>query len=157
MTGIIVRPEMNKVLIQKSGIFMLRRDDASLECNCPHLRGPCGGIAISDIPLKYRAFELLCLEMGKKFIERQKPRGFEWTGGNLLLHGPWPSKVRNLVDIDSPTWNEAMKRDKDDGFEHPERVLSLVTDESSEYLDYVLVGDFLFKDRMTDLEINDGS
>ena len=154
MIGIVIRPDLGKVLIQKSGIFTVRSDDAALECNCPKLRGACGGIEVNQIPLKYRAFELLCLDMGKKFIERQAPRGFEWTGGNLLLHGPWPSKVRNLVDINSPTWGDAMRRDKDDNCEHPERVLGFVSEPSGLYLDYVLVGDFLFKDRMTDLELD---
>ena len=154
MPGIIVRPDLGKVLVQKSGIFTLRADDAALECNCPQKRGPCGGIEISKIPLKYRSFELLCLEMGKKFIARQAPRGFEWTGGDLQLHGPWPSKIQNLVDINSPTWGEAMRRDKDDGFEHPERALGFVSEPSPLYLDYLLVGDFLFKDQMTDLELD---
>ena len=154
MIGILVASELGQVLVQKQGIFTMRADDVSLECNCPNHRGPCGGIEIRKIPLKYRSFELLCNEMGKRFIERQKARSFEWAGGTLLLHGPWPSKVRNLVDIQSPTWNEAMVRDKEDGWEHPERVLGFVSEPDGRYLDYVLVGNFLFKDQMTDLELS---
>ena len=154
MANIIVRPDLGKVLIRKSGVFTIRAEDAALECSCPANRGLCGGIEINSIPLKFRTFELLCLEMGKKFITRQAPRGFEWTGESLLLHGPWPSKVSNLVDINSPTWGDAMRRDKDDGLEHPERSLGFVSDTNEEFVDYVLVTDFLFKDRLTDLELD---
>ena len=156
MPGLIIAPDLPKVLVQRQGIFTVQAGDAAVECNCPQLRGSCGGIEISKIPLKFRSFELLCLDMGKRFISRQYVRGYEWDGRHLLLHGPWPSKVANLSDTSSPSWAAAMKRDKVDNVEHPERVLDFVAEPSEFYLDYILVGDFLFQDRMTDLEVPDG-
>ena len=152
--GVITRPELAKVVIERQGIFSVHREDAALECNCPRNLGPCGGIAVSDIPLVMRTFQLLCMEKGKRFIERQRPRGYEWRGGDLLLHGPWPSKVQNLQSADSPVWATAMNRDYRDDEEHPERILHVVGEAGvSVFMDYILCAEFLFHDVMTDLEL----
>lgn len=161
MPGLIVAPSLPKVLIERQGIFSVHREDAMLECNCPALRGPCGGIALDDIPLALRRFQLLCIERAKRFVERQKPRGFEWHGAPLLLHGPWPSKVQNLQDASSSVWASARNRDSHDDEEHPERVLHVVSDwqpsgEGHVFMDYILVGTFLYQDKMTDLEVASG-
>lgn len=154
MTGIIVRPDVGKAVIQRQGVFSVHRENAALECNCPSLRGPCGGIAVGDIPLNLRSFQLLCTEMGKAFISRQIPRGYEWRGGDLLVHGPWPSKTQNLQDASSPAWSMVGRRDPKDGLEHPERFLAAVGNpDDYVFMDYVLVAEFLIRDEYTDLEL----
>lgn len=155
MPGIIVAPEVQKARMLIQGLFSLRSEDADLECNCPQRRGNgCGGIEIASIPLTFRAFELLCNENAKKFLRSMHARGREWTGSPILLHGPWPSRTSNLVDIDSPQWDGAMRRDKGDGAEHPERILGFVGNpaDKHEWMDYVLLAQFEVNDIYTDLE-----
>ena len=155
---LILQPALGKVLVQKSGVFSVHREDAALECNCPALRGPCGGLEVGKMPLAFRAFELLCLSNGNRFIKLMARRGFEWHGGNLMLHGPWPSKVQNMTDPTTPLWSTVARRDPKDDEEHPERFLYAVSDtENHVFMDYMVVGDFLFKDKFTDLEITSGT
>lgn len=154
MVELIVRPDVGKAIIQKSGVFSVHRENALLECNCPALRGPCGGIAVGDIPLQYRAFQLLCMAQGKAFISKLVPRGYEWRGGDLLVHGPWPSKYQNLQDASAPAWSMVSRRDPKDDTEHPERFLSAVGNiDDFVFMDYVLVAEFLIRDEFTDLEL----
>lgn len=153
MTGIIVQPDLGKVVVRREGIFTVDAELAALECNCPKQRGPCGGIDINKIPLRYRTFQMLVQDRARRFIARQLPRGFEWYGGDLELHGPWFSLdlAHNLQDASSTSW-QVGKREKD-GFEHPERAVAMVLEATPGLMDYLLVGEFLFQDQMTDLEI----
>lgn len=154
MANIIISPSLDRVVVQKSGAFSLPREDSQLECNCPQFRGPCGGIPLNKIPLQFAKFERLCKEMGVRFIRQQHSRGFDECGGGLVVHGPWPSKMRHIEDPTTPEWR-GIDRRQADGFEHPELAAAKVDtfDDASDWVDYVLVGDFAFKDRMTDLEL----
>ena len=150
MPGIIIKPDLGKVLVRREGLFTIMREDAGLECNCPAHRGPCGGIDIDALPLQFRVFQLLCREKAQRFIDRQRPRGYEWANGVMALHGPWPSRTQNLTDLNQ------IKTGRDaDGFEHPEDAARFVFESNDEtpFVDYLLVGDFLFRDQMTDLEL----
>lgn len=163
MPEIVVAPDLNKAVIERQGIFTLLREDAALECNCPKRAGSgCGGIAINDIPLLFRTFQLLAQVKAKRFIDRLKPRGYEFMdGGNVLLHGPFPSYEfdRRLGSADDPLWAKARNRDRHDDLEHPERVLPFVfeRDLQGAYVDYVLVAQFLIEDKFTDLEVPRGN
>ena len=163
MTELILQPDTGYGLLEKTGVFTIRREDARLECNCPKRRGAgCGGIAINDIPLPLRSFQLLCIDYGKRFIDRMRVRGYEYQdGSDLLMHGPFPSYElnKNLADIGSSQWGQAMYRDKEDDAEHPERVLPFVfeRDVMGEYVDYVLVASFKVKDVFTDIPVEEVS
>lgn len=162
MTELIIQPHIELAPIEKRGSFTIHREDARLMCNCPQKRGDgCGGIAIRDIPLQFRNFERLCTAYGKRFIDRMRPRGFEFVdGADLLLHGPFPSYElnKNLADVTSGEWARAMYRDKADDLEHRERVLPFVfeVDPLGEFVDYVLVGTFLMRDVYTEIEVPSG-
>ena len=159
MANIIIAPEVLKATVQIQGIFSVHREDADLECNCPQRRGAgCGGIEVAQIPLLFRKFELLCKENADRFIERMAARGRVWNNTPILLHGPWPTRVGGLSDIDSSVWDSAMQRDKSDGWEHPERALAFVQDARDAYvrMDYVLLAEFELDDIFTDLEVPSG-
>ena len=155
MPNVIISPSLGAVLVTKGGWFTIRREDVGLACNCVQTPPkPCGGIPLNRIPLQFAMFERLCKEMGTRFIERQRVRGFDETGQGLVIHGPWISRMAHVEDPLTPEW-KGIDRRQADGFEHPEIAAAKVdflTDES-EFMDYVLVGEFAFKDKMTDLEL----
>ena len=156
MTGLLVAPDLDIVLVKRQGSFTLPAENGTVACLCPQGR-PCGGVDIDKLPQTEAAFFGVAKDMGNRFIERQKPRGFEFPlSGQLVLHGPFPSYEfnRRLADVESSVFRDAMRRDRN-GDEHPELALDVVfeRDAFSPYVDYVFVGMFLFKDRMTDLEV----
>ena len=154
MTGIIVAPDLGTELVDRSGVFTVDAADTRLiECNCPRKLGNgCGGIDLNKLPQEHRAFELRCKEMGNRFIRQQKARGYEWVS-DLVVHGPFQSYdfANTMQDADSGQWRN-MRRSKEDGMEHPEALLPMVFERFMHLADYVVVGKFLFKDTMTDLE-----
>ena len=154
MTELIIAPDIGFAPIERSGVFTMFREDARLECNCPKKRGMgCGGIAIDDIPLQFRTFQLVAQRYAKRFIERMKPRGYAYMdGSDIVFHGPFPSYDfdNNLSDIDSAA--KAMLPGKD-GEEHPENMLSFVFEQSGGLVDYVLVATFLIRDEYTDIPV----
>ena len=87
--------------------------------------------------------------MGDKFIGQMKSRGLEWVGGDLRLHGPWPSYEFNktMADIESQAWKDA---EKEDDLTH---VLQYVIEQPVQggYSDYVLVGDFMERNVWTEV------
>lgn len=158
MPGIIVAPDLGKALARREGIFTVSAEMKTLMCLCSPfnpMAGPCGGLDIMNIPLPYRQFQLAVIEAGKRFINRQAARGFEWYGGDLELHGPWPSLdlSKTMQDPEAPYWTNIENPDKD-GEVHPEKALAGIITPTNNLLDFQLAGDFLFKDRMTDLEIS---
>ena len=159
MTGIIVAPDLGTELVDRSGVFTVdAMDTRLLECNCPRRIGNgCGGIDVNKLPQEHRAFELKCKEMGQRFIRQQKARGFEWAG-DLVVHGPFQSYdfANTMQDFDSPQWRN-MQRSQEDGMEHPDQLLPMVFERFTHLADYVVVGKFLFKDVMTDMEEPVGS
>ena len=155
MANIIISPSMEKVLVNKGGWFTIPREDVGLACNCvQEPPRPCGGIPLNRIPLQFAMFERLCKEMGTRFIERQRVRGFDEAGVGLVVHGPWISRFAQVEDPETPEWKGFGKRGED-GFEHPELAAAKVYEltHASDFVDYVLVGQFAFKDKMTDLEL----
>lgn len=156
MTEVIVRPHLGKAVLRRQGVFTIPGELAALECRCPQARGPCGGIDINRIPLQYRQFQLVVRHWGDRFIDLQRVRGFDWAGGFLELHGPWPSfnLANSMLDGGSPyvrSWGQR----EEDGLEHPEKALLALVKATLNRMDYILVGDFWFQDRMTDLEAPD--
>lgn len=156
MTELLVAPDLDTVLFERRGIFTVPAEDAPVRCWCTEGK-PCQGVDIDKLPQSFHAFVMWAKQMGQMFIERQKPRGFEFPlSGAMRLHGPFPSYELNqhLFDVESTSLKEAMRRDKE-GLEHPEKALDFVfeRDAFSPYVDYVFVGNFLFKDRLTDLEV----
>lgn len=156
MTGILVAPSMNTVLFERRGIFQMDASDATVACLCPQGL-PCPGVDVNLLPHEEVMFQHLAMRMGKRFIERQLPRGFEFPhSGALRLHGPFPSYDFNnrLADVDANQLKQANLPDRN-GDEHPELSLDFVFErpEVNPQVDYVFVGEFLFKDRMTDLEV----
>ena len=155
MANVIISPSMERVLVEKSGWFTIPREDVGLACNCVQVPPkPCGGIPLNRIPLRFAMFERLCKEMGTRFIERQRVRGFDENGVGLVLHGPWISRFAVVEDPNTPEWKGIDKRGAD-GFEHPELAAAKVHEltQASDFVDYVLVGQFGFTDKMTDLEL----
>ena len=154
MIGIIVAPDLGTERVERSGVFTVDALDARLiECNCPRQLGDgCGGIDLNRLPQEHRAFELKCKEMGKRFINRMAARGYEWDG-DIVVHGPFPSHDfdNTMQDAESSQWRN-MRRSLEDGMEHPERLLPMVYERVTHLADYVVVGSFLFKDQITDLE-----
>lgn len=160
MTSIVVAPELDRMVVERRGIFTVPAEDSLVACNCPH-RKPCNGIRIRSISLENRAFELLAHDMEQRFLERQAARGFELMGAELLLHGPFWSYDFNshLADISSSAWWDAQKKDRN-GDEHPENTLGYVfeVDQSAfnPYRDYLIVGTFLKQAVLTEVFIPDG-
>lgn len=160
MPGILIAPSLDKVLVERRGIFTVPVENATVKCWCT-VGKPCQGVSIDSLPQAFHSFVMWAKQMGEMFIERQKPRGFEFpTSGELRLHGPFPSYDLNnqLADVESTALKEAMQRDKD-GVEHPEKAVPFVFEREAfnPYMDYVFIGSFLFKDRMTDLEVSVGN
>lgn len=159
MTGLLIAPDLDRVVIKRQGIFTLPAEDALVRCGCNGR--PCSGVDASHLPQEWAKFETTARRLGDMFIERQAIRGFEWVSGSMRLHGPFPSYDfnRHLADVESEAMRQAGKRDKADDMEHPERTLGIVFEREAfnPYVDYVFVASFLFKDRMTDLELPDGN
>ena len=159
MTGIVVAPDLGTELVFRSGVFTVDAVDTRLiECNCPRKLGNgCGGIDLDKLPQEHRAFELKCREMAQRFIRQQKARGYEWVS-DLVVHGPFQSYdfANTMQDAESPQWRN-MRRSLADGMEHPEALLPMVFERFTHLADYVVAGNFLFKDTMTDLEVPVGN
>jgi len=100
-----------------------------------------------------RPLELHLKAMGRRFIERMAVRGYEWTGGDLRLHGPWVSYEFNqkLVDIEAVAWREAQSHDD------PSLVLPFVIERAatSPYSDYLLIGQFLKRSVLTEVIVQE--
>ena len=153
MVGVIVTPNLEKSLIERTGIVTVPDEDATVSCSCLRGNPNCRGIRISKLPLKCRTLEQHMRFMGDKFIARMAVRGLEWVGGDMRLHGPRTSYLFNerMSDVGSPSWGEA--RSADD----PGKALYHVFDEPDEngYSDYTLVGEFLVTNTLTEVVVND--
>ena len=147
MTAILVTPELDMALVQRRGVMTVPVEDATVSCLC--LAGkPCKGLIIGNLPLASRQLDLYAMEMGKRMIERLGVRGYQHVGG-LGLHGPWESYEFNqkLTDMESWAFKEAQQNDD------PSLVLPFVLerDGTSPYSDYLLVGNFLFRNVLTEV------
>ena len=152
MVGLVITPSLEQSLIQRRGIVTVPDEDAKVSCQC--VRGePCHGIEVSKIPLEARTLENHMRMMGDRFIGRMRARGVEWVGGDLKMHGPWPSYQFNktLQDVNSSLWAQA-EREDDLNF-----VLPMVLEQPTEngYSDYLLVGDFMARNVWTEVEVPD--
>lgn len=158
MSGLIVAPELNKVLVAKHGTFTFPAEDAVIWCRCARGLSPCEGIEPNKIPQEQRKFELLVKDMGDLFIRQQQPRGLEWVEGDLRLHGPFPSMDFNkhLVDVESSQWRDAMRPDRN-GDPHPELALDMVFEQEgafNPYVDYKVIAHFLRREVLTEVVVN---
>lgn len=149
MTSIVVAPELGISRVTRRGIVTVPEEMALVSCNCLR-RKPCPGL--TALPLEARELELQMLAMGQKFTERMAVRGYELIGG-LVIHGAWPSYEFNqrLVDVEAQAWKTA---EKEQDLSH---VLPFVfeRDAASPYKDYLLVGDFLKQNVLTEVIVKE--
>ena len=140
MTALVITPSLEKSLVTKRGIVTIPDEDATASCLCVKNQN-CHGIVVSELPVESAMLERYMLEMGTRFISRMKARGLEWVGGDLRLHGPWPSYEfsKTAADIESQAWKDA---EREGDLSH---ALSFVIEQpvKGEYSDYLLVGDFI--------------
>ena len=151
MTALVITPELERSLVTKRGIVTVPDEDATVSCFC--VRGQnCSGIVVNELPVEASVLEGHMRMMGTKFIGQMKRRGLEWVGGDLRLHGPWPSYEFNktLADIESQAWKDAEQTGDLNG------VLPYVIEQPTkgEYADYLLVGDFTERNVWTEVIIN---
>ena len=108
--GVLVAPELEKSLVQRRGIVTVPVEDATVSCPCV-MGKPCHGLLVNGLPLTARALELHMRAMGDRFIARMRVRGYEWSGKDLRLHGPWVSYEFNqrLVDVEAAIWAQAKR------------------------------------------------
>lgn len=150
--GLVITPSLEKSLIQRRGIVTVPDEDATISCECVSAR-PCNGLTVRELPLEARTLESHMRMMGDKFVSRMRARGLEWVGGDLRLHGPWPSYEfnRTMADVESSMWRQAESEDE------PRHVLPMVIERApvGGYSDYLLVGDFLATNVWTEMEESD--
>ena len=139
--GVITTPSLGHSLVVRRGILTVPSEDALVSCACVTGGRSCNGLQPNQLPLNAWVLEKYVREMGTRFIERMRVRGFEWVGSELLLHGPWSSYEfnRTMVDVESSLWAEAKRLDD------PSLILPLVIEQPKlgGYMDYLLVGRFL--------------
>ena len=150
MTHIVVAPELEISKVVRRGIVTVPEEMAKVSCDCL-LRKPCSGLV--TFPLEARELELHMRGMADKFISRMAVRGFESIGG-LGLHGPWPSYEFNerLADIEAEAWKRA-EREQDRSYLVP---FVFERDATSPYKDYLLVGEFLKENVLTEVIVKEG-
>jgi len=151
MTGVVVSPELGISKVVRRGIVTVPMEMASVSCDCVR-RQSCQGLVVRELPLTARGLELKLLEMSDLFIERMRVRGYEPVGG-LRLHGPWPSYNFNerLADIESEAWKRA-EREQDLSYVLP---FIIEPQASNPYSDYLLVGDFLKQNVLTEVIVKE--
>jgi len=150
LPSLLVTPSLDKTIVQRRGIVTVPNELAKAACRCP---GPCNGISINTLPLPLRPLEIHLRQMGDRFIDRMRVRGFEWVGGDLRLHGPWVSYEFNqhVADVESAAWREAERS------EDPSAILPFVfeQDAASPYSDYLLVGQFITTPVLTEIIVKE--
>ena len=149
MTSLLVAPELGMSLVWKKGVLTVPKEEATVSCDCATGRS-CRGLAVGD--LEARSLQLYVEAMGKRFIERQRVRGCEWMG-EMRLHGPWESYEFNktAMHIENEAWRRAAQ-EQDLSY-----VLPYVIDRdgTSPYSDYVLLGNFLAKNVLTEVVVKE--
>ena len=153
MTSLIVTPELEKSLVWKRGILTVPKEDAAISCDCV-ARKPCRGLVIRDLPLEAGPLRRYAETMGKRFIDRQRVRGCEFMG-EMRLHGPWESYEFNRMAmyVESEAWRHAAQ-EQDLSY-----VLPYVIERNgtSPYSDYVLLGNFLVRNVLTEVVVKEES
>ncbi len=148
MVGLVITPSLEKSLVVKRGIVTVPDEDATASCLCVSGQN-CAGIIVSQLPVESATLERYMLEMGTRFIDRMKVRGLEPVGGDLRLHGPWPSYEfsKTAADIESQAWKDA---EREDDLNH---VLQYVIEQPVQggYSDYLLVADFMERNAWTEV------
>ena len=150
---LVVAPELGTSKVVRRGIVTVPEEMATVSCACLR-RQPCSGLVVRDLPLEARDLELQMISMGQKFTERMAVRGYDLIGG-LGLHGPWPSYEFNqrLADIESNAWKQA---EAEQDLSH---VLPFVFERNatSPYKDYLLVGEFLKENVLTEVIVKESN
>ena len=151
MTSLLVTPELGKSLVWKKGVLTVPKEDATVSCDCVTGR-PCRGLVVRDLPLAAGPLQRYVEEMGKRFIDRQQVRGCEFMG-EMRLHGPWESYDFNqmAMQIESEAWKRAAQE------EDMSYVLPYVIERNgtSPYSDYVLLGNFLVRNVLTEIVVKE--
>jgi hypothetical protein len=154
MVGLVITPSLEKSLVTKRGIVTVPDEDATASCLCVSGQN-CVGIIVNQLPVESATLERYMLEMGTRFISRMKARGLEPVGGDLRLHGPWPSYEfsKTAADIESQAWKDA---EREDDASH---ALPFIIEQpvKGAYSDYVLVGDFIAPNVWTEVEVPDAN
>lgn len=152
MVALVVAPDLELSKVERRGILTVPSEDATASCRCPAGQ-PCEGLRLGMLPLASRTLEKYALEMADRFISRLAVRGYDLIGQEVRLHGPWVSYEFNqrLADVESSVWNEAMRRNED-GDDDPAKALGFVFERAfSPYSDYLLVGEFLKRNVLTEV------
>lgn len=148
MAGLVIAPDLARSLVVERAYVTVPHEHALWNCDCA-LRKPCQGFLPGQLPLELHTLETMLLEMGAKFQQKLALRGYE-LAGDLYVHGPWVSMEFNqhITDIESSLWQRSV--DEND----PSLVLPFVfeRDAASPYSDYLLVGNFIVKNTLHDLE-----
>lgn len=147
----VVAPELGISKVVRRGIVTVPEEMAKVECSCLR-REPCSGLA--ELPLEARELELHIRGMADKFTRRMAVRGFELVGG-LRLHGPWPSYEFNerLANIEAEAWKRA-EQEQDRSYLLP---FVFERDAASPYKDYLLVGEFLKENVLTEVVVKESN
>jgi len=145
----LITPTLEKSLVSRRGIATVPEEMATVSCECV-TRKPCSGLAA--FPLVARNLELELARMGKLMVGRLARRGYEWLG-ELKIHGPWPSYEFNerLADIEAEAWKRAAV-EKDLSYTLP---FVFEWNAASPYKDYLLVGDFLLQNVLTEVIVKE--
>ena len=146
---IVVAPSLGVSKVVRRGIVTVPEEMATVSCDCLQ-RKSCSGLA--ELPLEARDLELHIRGMADKFISRMAVRGFESIGG-LRLHGPWPSYEFNerLANIEAEAWRRA-EQEQDRSYLLP---FVFERDAASPYKDYLLVGEFLKENVLTEVVVKE--
>lgn len=138
-------------VVWKRGVLTVPKEDATASCDCV-ARKPCRGLVVRDLPLEVGPLQRYVEEMGRRFIDRQQVRGCEFMG-EMRLHGPWESYefTKTAMYIENEAWRRAAK-EGDLSY-----VLPYVIERNgtSSYSDYVLLGNFLVRNVLTEVVVKE--
>ena len=153
MTGLLVAPELERSLVWRRGILTVPKEDATISCDCVTGK-PCRGLVVRDLPLEASQLQRYVQEMGTRFVDRLRVRGYDWLG-EMRLHGPWESYEFNkmAMDIESEAWKRA-EEESDLSYILP---FVIEKDGTSPYSDYVLLGNFLLRNVLTEVVVKEES
>ena len=159
MTAFVVSQSLEKALVVKRGTVQIEAVDAKASCLCSEnvLMGNCPGIRLTALPAEMHAMEYHLRGVQDMFIERQRARGYEFTGMEMPLHGPFASYdfMHVMVDVNDSRLADAAKQDRN-GDEHPELALPVVFErQENGFRDYVFVGRFIKQAELTEVILDD--
>lgn len=136
---VIVRPSLGLSKVQRRAVVTFPTEMCTLRCD------PVHGMRLKQIPLEHRRLQIVLSQAFDKVTERMRIRGYElvWAD-DVHVYGPWPSRLfhERLIQPDEIT--------------APEQARSLVhrvDTTPQEFMDYLLVANWLHKDVVTEVPV----